>query len=52
MWSTYIMDFLLLLVNYGNEVSKGSPASAFDFNLNGSIDMYDFLEFLSQQPPL
>lgn len=52
MWSTYIMDLLLLLQAFGNEVAPGSDASAFDFNLNGVIDMYDFLQMLSKQPPL
>tara|TARA_Y100000114_G_scaffold132108_1_gene130687 strand:- start:146 stop:316 length:171 start_codon:yes stop_codon:yes gene_type:complete len=52
MWSTYIMDLLLLLGAYGTTPSSGSEASAFDFNGNGSIDMFDFLEMLSQQPPI
>ena len=41
MWSTYIMDLLLLLQAY-----------ELDFNGNGIIDMVDFLEMLSQQPPI
>lgn len=52
MWSTYIMDLLLLLQAYGTDIAPGSDASAFDFNMNGVIDMYDFLQMLSQQPPL
>jgi hypothetical protein len=52
MWSTYIMDFLLLLQYYGESVSAGSQVGAFDFNGNGIIDMYDFLTMLSQQPPI
>lgn len=52
MWSTYIMNFLLLLTAYGTEPSPGSQASEFDFNQNGVIDMEDFLHMLSLQPPL
>ena len=46
------MNLLLLLTAYGTELTPGSEASQFDFNGNGTIDMYDFLEMLSQQPPL
>ncbi len=52
MWSTYIMDLLLLLQNYGEAVTAGSQAAAFDFNGDGLITMYDFLYMLSQQPPI
>ena len=52
MWSTYIMDLLLLLQAYGSSPAPGSQASALDFNGNGIIDMVDFLEMLSQQPPI
>ena len=52
MWSTYIMDLLLLLGAYGTTPSPGSHVASFDFNGNGSIDMFDFLEMLSQQPPI
>ena len=52
MWSTYIMDLLLLLQAYGHEVAVGSDAWQFDYNGNGVIDMYDFLQHLSQQPPI
>lgn len=51
MWSTFIMDFLLMLQAYGEPLTAGSQASAFDFNGNGLIDMYDFLHMLQNQPP-
>lgn len=50
MWSTYIMDFLLLLANYGQAIGADSHAACMDFNGDGFITMYDFLEMLSQQP--
>ena len=46
------MDLLLLLVNFGNEVGKDSNAAAMDFNMNGVIDMQDFLQMLGNQPPM
>jgi len=52
MWSDYIMNLLLMLTAYGMPLTPGSDASQFDFNGNGQIDMYDFLEYLSQQPPI
>jgi len=52
MWSTYIMDFLLLLTSYGTEYDPSSQVAEFDFNHDGMIGMYDFLEMLAQQPPL
>jgi len=52
MWSTFIMDFLLLLTAFGTNPSPGSQAAEFDFDGNGVIDMYDFLEMLSRQPDL
>lgn len=52
MWSTYIMDLLLLLQAYGTSPPPGSQAFELDFNGDGLIGMYDFLEMLSQQPPL
>ncbi len=52
MWSTYIMDLLLVLASYGNEYDPFSPVAQFDFNNDGVIGMYDFLEMLAQQPPL
>ena len=52
MWSTYIMDLLLLLQAYGTSPAQGSEASELDFNGDGLISMYDFLEMLAQQPPL
>jgi len=52
MWSTYIMDLLLLLQAYGTSPSPGSQAAAFDFDGNGIINMVDFLEILANQPPL
>jgi len=52
MWSTYIMDLLLLLQAYGTSPAPGSQASELDFNGDGLISMYDFLEMLAQQPPL
>ncbi len=52
MWSDFIMNLLLMLMAYGTELTPGSEASQFDFNGNGIIDMYDFLDMLSQQPPL
>jgi len=50
MWSTYIMDFLLLLANYGQAIDPESHAACMDFNGDGFITMYDFLEMLSRQP--
>jgi len=52
MWSTYIMDLLLLLQAYGSSPDPEDQAYALDFNGNGIIDMVDFLEMLSQQPPI
>lgn len=52
MWSTYIMDLLLLLANFGQAVSEGSHAACVDFNGDGFISMYDFLYMLSNQPPI
>jgi|TARA_R100000479_G_C6211866_1_gene138509 hypothetical protein len=52
MWSTYIMDLLLLLQAYGTTPPPDSQAYELDFNGNGIIDMVDFLEMLSQQPPI
>ena len=46
------MNFLLLLVGFGNPVTSGSEMSQFDFNNNGEIDMGDFLHMLSLQPPI
>lgn len=51
MWSGFIMDFLLFLVHFGNEVASGSDLGAFDFNGNGILDGHDFLQMLSNQPP-
>ena len=52
MWSDYIMDVLLFLMNFGCEVSPGSAASELDFNGNGILDQFDWLELLSFQPPI
>lgn len=52
MWSTFIMDFLLMLQAYGTYPSPDSQAILFDFNNNGVIDMYDFLQMLANQPPI
>lgn len=46
------MDLLLLLQAFGTTPSPGSQAAELDFNGNGIIDMYDFLEMLSQQPEI
>lgn len=46
------MDFLLMLTAFGTAPSPGSQAAEFDFDENGVIDMYDFLEMLSRQPDL
>ena len=46
------MDLLLLLQVYGTSPEPGSQASELDFNGDGLIGMYDFLEMLAQQPPL
>ena len=46
------MDLLLLLQAFGETPAPGSDAYELDFNGNGSIDMFDFLEMLSQQPPI
>ena len=52
MWSTYIMDLLLLLQAYGSSPEPEDDAYVLDFNGDGLISMYDFLEMLAQQPPL
>lgn len=52
MWSTYIMDLLLLLANFGQSISPDSHAACMDFNGDGYISMYDFLQMLSNQPPI
>ena len=52
MWSTFIMDLLLLLQAFGTCPSPGSQAAEFDFNNNGTIDMADFIHMLSLQPPI
>lgn len=52
MWSSYIMDLLLLLQGYGNQYNPKSELAQFDFNNDGWIGMYDLLEMLSHQPPL
>lgn len=46
------MNLLLMLQAMGHPFAPGSDASEFDFNGNGVIDMHDFLEYLSQQPPI
>tara|TARA_R100000278_G_scaffold114406_1_gene92882 strand:- start:318 stop:461 length:144 start_codon:yes stop_codon:yes gene_type:complete len=46
------MDLLLLLQAYGTTPAPGSQAAELDFNGNGMIDMVDFLEMLSRQPPI
>lgn len=46
------MDLLLLLQAYGTSPTPGSQAFELDFNGDGLIGMYDFLEMLAQQPPL
>ena len=51
-WSNFIMDFLLLLVGFGNPITPGSDMEQFDFNGNGVIDMQDFIHMLSIQPPI
>lgn len=52
MWSDFIMDFLLFLVNYGCEVDPMSQAGQFDFDGNGMLDMSDLLVMLNNQPPI
>jgi hypothetical protein len=51
-WSNYIMNLLLLLTAFGNEISPTSDVAEFDFNGNGVIDMQDFIHMLSLQPPI
>lgn len=46
------MDLLLLLQAYGTYPPPDSAAAALDFNGDGLIGMYDFLQMLSQQPPI
>lgn len=46
------MNFLLLLMGFGNPITPGSDMAQFDFNNNGEIDMQDFLHMLSLQPPI
>ena len=52
MWSTFIMNLLLLLTAYGNAIDPNSDAAAFDYNGNGYIDSYDLLVQLNNQPPI
>ena len=52
MWSTYIMDLLVLLANFGQSVDPSSHAACMDFDQDGFISMYDFLQMLSGQPPI
>lgn len=51
-WSNYIMNFLLLLTAFGNDINPDSQVAEFDFNNNGVIDMQDFIHMLSLQPPI
>lgn len=51
MWSTYIMNLLLILQAWGTTPPPDSDAAAFDYNGNGQIDVGDFLYHLSEQPP-
>ena len=46
------MDLLLLLANFGEHVSETSHAACVDFDGDGFIGMYDFLQMLSGQPPI
>ena len=46
------MDLLLLLQAFGETVTPGDQAAAFDFDGDGVIGMVDFLQMLSEQPPL
>tara|TARA_R100001129_G_scaffold111195_1_gene76317 strand:+ start:1578 stop:1727 length:150 start_codon:yes stop_codon:yes gene_type:complete len=46
------MDLLLLLANFGQSVDPGSHAACMDFDQDGWISMYDFLQMLSGQPPI
>ena len=41
-----------MLANFGQSISSNSEAAAFDFDGDGLITMYDFLQMLSQQPPI
>lgn len=50
MASTWIMNFLLMLMNFNNPVTPGSQVAPFDFNENGIIDASDICQMLSQQP--
>ena len=52
MWSTYIMDLLLLLANFGQSIGPDSHAACVDFDGDNFIGMYDFLQMLSGQPPI
>lgn len=51
MYSTFIMNLLLILMAIGNPVTKGDDAYQFDFNGNGVIDMDDLLELLAYDQP-
>ena len=46
------MDLLLLLQAFGTSPSPDSEAYRLDLDGNGIINMVDFLEMLSQQPPI
>tara|TARA_R100001440_G_scaffold59882_2_gene79639 strand:- start:3863 stop:4012 length:150 start_codon:yes stop_codon:yes gene_type:complete len=46
------MDLLLVLQAFGTDIAPGSDASLFDFDGDGFIGMADFLQMLSQQPPI
>ena len=45
--ASWIMNFLLMLSAFGNNITPGSDVSEFDFNNNGQIDMQDLMHMLS-----
>ena len=51
MYSTFIMNLLLILMAIGNPVTKSDSAYQFDSNGNGIIDMDDLLAFLAYDQP-
>jgi hypothetical protein len=50
--ASWIMNFLLMLSAFGNNITPGSDVSEFDFNNNGQIDMQDLMHMLSEHPEL
>tara|TARA_R100000544_G_C2227487_1_gene61968 strand:- start:6978 stop:7163 length:186 start_codon:yes stop_codon:yes gene_type:complete len=50
MAATWIMNFLLMLMNFNTAVFPGDQVYPFDFNENGIIDSSDIVYMLRLQP--